>query len=279
MLLGYNSNGLTSHRLDDALRLLADEGFQAVAWTPDVGHLDPLTISTSEIDALAKLLDELGLACVVESGARFLLDPRRKHRPNLLENDATGRVQRLALYEKHLEIAEAIGARALSLWSGSLPRDVPADLGRARLKAGLEALLEIAEERQVPLAFEAEPGMLLETVAEVLDLRQELGEPELFGLTLDIGHLYVTAEGLPADIIPGLGELLLQVHVEDMRHGIHEHLPPGEGDVDFAAVWASLEAVEYSGPVCWELSRSAHAAPEMLRRARWAFEAPSKDPA
>ena len=26
-----------------------------------------------------------------------------------------------------------------------------------------------------------------------------------------------------------------QVHLEDVRRGVHEHLPPGEGDVDFPA--------------------------------------------
>ena len=37
----YNTNGLTNHRLDDAVALIADCGYDGVALTLDVGHLDP----------------------------------------------------------------------------------------------------------------------------------------------------------------------------------------------------------------------------------------------
>ena len=91
------------------------------------------------------------------------------------------------------------------------------------------------------------------------------------GITLDVGHVYVTGEGEPRAIIERLGSLIFQVHLEDMKRGIHEHLPPGEGDVDFDEVFDALSGVGYAGPICWELSRSSHAAPEMLRRARECF--------
>ena len=38
----YVSNGLTGHRLDDALALLADCGYEGIALTLDHVHLDPL---------------------------------------------------------------------------------------------------------------------------------------------------------------------------------------------------------------------------------------------
>ena len=34
--LGYNTNGLAHHRLDDALALLADSGYEGIALTLDV---------------------------------------------------------------------------------------------------------------------------------------------------------------------------------------------------------------------------------------------------
>ena len=69
MLLGYNTNGLQNHRLDDALRLLADRGYQAVALTLDVGHLDPMRCSPTEVEHTAGLLSRLGLHPVIETGA------------------------------------------------------------------------------------------------------------------------------------------------------------------------------------------------------------------
>src|SRR6185312_13336299 len=43
MLLGYNTNGLAFHRWDDALRLLADVGYESVAVTLDHHCLDPFS--------------------------------------------------------------------------------------------------------------------------------------------------------------------------------------------------------------------------------------------
>lgn len=262
MLLGYNTNGLAHHRLDEALRLLAGAGFEAVALTPDVGQLDPYRLRQGEVDATRKLLDDLGLCCVIETGARFVLDPARKHRPNLLEADAAERGRRLDFLSRCLDLAAALGARAVSLWAGARPEGTNPAAAHERLRHGLTHLLA---KTAVPLALEPEPGMLVETVAAGLGVLDDLGNPAGLGLTVDLGHLYVTGEGSPAAVLPAAAGRILQVHAEDIRRGVHEHLPPGSGDVDFAAAWHTLDRIGYTGPVCWELSRSSHAAPEMIQ--------------
>ena len=66
----YVTNGLVGHRLEDALRLLADNGYDGVALTLDHVHFDPdAPLMSSRAATLRSLLDELGLSCVVETGA------------------------------------------------------------------------------------------------------------------------------------------------------------------------------------------------------------------
>ena len=261
MLLGYNTNGLQNHRLDDALHLLADLGFQVVALTPDVGHLDPFQHSSMEVEAIAALLERLSLQVVIETGARYLLDPARKHEPTLMTRDAGERVRRLDFYGKAAALGRDLGAEVLSFWSGIDRTPGPDSL--QRLDEGVSRTCEIVREVGLQPALEPEPGMAMETVADYRALRGRLGSAAP-GLTLDVGHLYAVDEGEPLKVIAEAGPWLAQVHLEDMRWGEHVHREPGDGDVDFQTTLTVLQKTGYEGPVCFELSRSSHRAPEAI---------------
>jgi sugar phosphate isomerase/epimerase len=114
--------------------------------------------------------------------------------------------------------------------------------------------------------------MAVATVAGWREVRAALGE-EAPALTLDVGHLLVEWEGDPAAICREMAPALAQVHLEDMRRGVHEHLLPGHGDLDFAAALQGLSVGGYAGPVCFELSRHSHMAPEAVAVCRTAWHA------
>ncbi|MHC4515100.1 MAG: sugar phosphate isomerase/epimerase family protein [Planctomycetota bacterium] len=272
MLLGYNTNGLQNHRLDEALRLLADHGYQAVALTLDVQHLDPYRATAKDVAQVGALMEELGLTPVIETGARFLLDPARKHEPTLMSRDPRARDRRLDFYGRAAAIGRDLGARVLSFWAGVDSEPGPGST--AWLAEGVERTCAVVREAGLIPALEPEPGMAVETVAQYQALRNRLGDPlgvAAPALCLDVGHLYVTGEGEPADVIPGVANLLAQVHLEDMRRGVHEHLPPGEGEVDFGEVRQALTAIGYQGAVCFELSRHSHIAPAALKKCQVAW--------
>lgn len=270
MRLGYNTNGLQNHRLDDALRLLADHGYETVALTPDVQHLDPLRCSTAEVAAIAALVDRLRLSVVIETGARFVLDPNCKHEPTLMTRDPVARERRLDLYARCARIGRDLGAEVLSFWTG-VDR-TPGPSSRSWLADGIARTCALVREAGLVPALEPEPGMAVETCADFAAVVETLGAERPF-LCLDVGHLYATGEGEPEPVIGRFAAALRQVHLEDMRRLVHEHLPPGEGDVDFGTVRRTLTAVGYAGSVCFELSRSSHAAPAMLARCRAAWDA------
>ena len=263
---GYNTNGFAHHRLDDALRVMADLGYEGCALTLDHAHLDPFADDlATEVARVARLAQTLRLSLVVETGARFLLDPRRKHEPTLLSDAADGRRRRRDFLERAMVIARDLGARVVSLWSGVPPAAAP-DVCRQRLVEGVEAIARCAEATGVALGFEPEPGMLVESVTDFLDLRAAVDSPAL-GLTLDLGHCLHTEPDAPEKVVRRVAPMLVNVHAEDMRRPIHEHLPFGLGEMSYGSILAALRDVEYRGLVGVELSRDSHRAPEMARAA------------
>jgi L-ribulose-5-phosphate 3-epimerase len=268
MFLGYNTNGFAHHRLDDAVAILAELGFAGVALTPDVHHLDPFAPDRpGRLGRFRAVLERHRLRCVVETGARFLLDPRRKHQPTLLSPHTDERAVRRAFLETCVDAAQAIGAGAVSFWSGTAADDAgPAERMR-RLADECRRLADYAASRNVRLAFEPEPGMFIDTMDKFADLHARVNHPA-FGLTVDVGHLVCNGELPVSRHLRAWAPVLWNVHIEDMRAGVHDHVMFGEGEVDFDDVFAGLRAAGYAGGVYVELSRHSHDAVNTARRAK-----------
>jgi L-ribulose-5-phosphate 3-epimerase len=322
MYLGYNTNGLAHHDLFDAVELLAEIGYRGVAITIDHNALPPcaaagltsnagqvvpgatagLASSVGQVARLRRLLDKLRLRSVIETGTRFLLDPRHKHEPTLLSED---RRRRIDFYRYAIDCAAELGSDCVSLWSGTLaaplecgdlsphsaePPEIPravAARGKSgdesphskkpmasltmppaidRLIDGLREVLDYAAAKDVSIGFEPEPGMLIDTMRAFDELLTRIDAPNL-RLTLDIGHLHCQGETPIANVIRRWAPRLANVHIEDMRAGRHEHLMFGEGEIDFPPVLQALREVGYADGVYVELSRHSHEGPAAAKKA------------
>src|SRR5436190_3949882 len=268
MYLAYNTNGLAHHRLDDAFRMLADLGYEGVALTPDVGHLDPFNTDERDWEKARNLLDELHLKCVIETGARYVLDPRRKHWPNLVSPDPGDGIRRLNFYRRCLKQARVLGAELLSIWSGPMEAGDDPAAALDRLVERLPRLLDEARQAGIAVCFEPEPGHLIDGHARYRELRKRLEREDLM-TTIDIGHLIVTEPGAPQSHLAEFASTLRNVQVDDARRGVHEHLVPGAGEIDFPAVFKELRRLKYTGPVALELSRDSHRGAEVASQAHY----------
>jgi sugar phosphate isomerase/epimerase len=263
--LGYNTSGFAYHSLADAIEIIADLGYSCVALTLDVHHLNPFTSTAREVNEVAAALGRHNLGCVIETGSRYLLDARRKHRPTLLDDDSDARVQ--FLY-RAAEIAEDLGAYALSYWSGARPEDWAGsdDELFERLAFHVEKLEGVCANHGVRAALEPEPGMLLEKMEHYDGLAELLGFKP--GLTIDIGHLECMEASPEWEYLSTYRDVLYNLHLDDMLPGRHRHLFFGEGSVDFARTFGVLREIGYAGPACVELSEASRVAVETAGRAK-----------
>jgi sugar phosphate isomerase/epimerase len=267
MFLGYNTNGMAHHRLFDAVELLAAIGYRGVAITIDHGVLEPTDEQCRhQLKSLRDLLARHRMRSVIETGARFLLDPRQKHEPTLVSADPSGRARRVEFYKHAIRCAAELGSDCVSLWSGVLHDQASRDEAMTRLVDGLREVLDDAAGQGITVGFEPEPGMLIDSMARYEDLLKQLDAPN-FGLTLDIGHLHCQRETPIADYVRRFAPRLVNVHLDDMRAGVHEHLMFGQGEIDFPPVLRALAEVGYQGGLYVELSRHSHEAPTAARQA------------
>ena len=256
----YNTNGTAHHRLDDAIDLIAEAGYQGVALTLDIHHLDPFAEGwRPEAQRVSSRLQRLGLGSVIETGARFLLDPKAKHEPTLVSGDAAGRARRIGFLKRAVDIAAILHSEAVSFWAGVPKPGIDPAEAQGWLREGLSEIVAYAAAQNVVACLEPEPGMLIET----LDDYAALDLPGL-KLALDTGHCLVTGERDPAVAVAEFADRLGTVAIEDMARGVHIHLPFGEGDMDVPGVLAALDAIRFDRLICVELSRESHRADLMV---------------
>lgn len=268
MFFGFNTNGLAHHAFTDAASLLSRIGYEGIAVTLDHDLLERRGTDffwRTPPEEIRWLLESYALKSVVETGARFLLNPWKKHSPNLLDPEPAGRLLRRNYYFRAIELASLLRSDCVSIWSGA-----PADPAEAepllfrRLSEELRILADFASERSVRLAFEPEPGMMIDSMTQFERLL-DLAPPELC-LTLDVGHLFCQCESIPY-WVHRQAERLVNVHFEDSVRGVHEHLFPGTGGIDFPEFFRSLREISYSGGVFVELSRQSAAGTETAQKA------------
>jgi L-ribulose-5-phosphate 3-epimerase len=263
MLLGYNTNGLSDVDIVQAIELLRSIGYQSIAITLDHGVLNPYGDGFGEeLERTAALLKQHGMRCVIETGARFLLEPQVKHEPTLVTADPAGRACRVDFLCRAIDAAATLDADCVSLWSGMMRDGATNEIAIDRLASGLAQVLEHADRRNVNIGFEPEPDMFIDTLDRYRALLDELTLRRVnttrLQLTIDIGHLHCQGELPIADKIREWAERLVNVHIEDMQAGAHEHLMFGEGEIDFPPVLAALAEVGYAGAVNVELTRHTH---------------------
>jgi L-ribulose-5-phosphate 3-epimerase len=259
MKAGYSTNSFGDVDPLDALSLLCEQGYASLAITPDRNILNPYEKTfASEVRVWQHALAKAQMRCVVETGARHLLDSKRKHHPTLLSDAQDDCNRRIEFLRRAIELAGELNADCVSLWSGAVCSDADETLLWRKLTDGVGEVLDHASRCGVVLGFEPEPGMFIDTVARAEELFERLGRPKSLGLTVDIGHLECLGERPLAATVRDVADRIVNVHIDDMIVCRHEHLPLGKGDIDYVPIFRELLAARYQGGLHVELPRQSH---------------------
>ena len=256
MRIAFSTNAYLKFSFAEAARRLAAIGYAGVEIMADVPHAWPACLLEEQKQAIRDALarNNLAISNVNAFMMNAISDSRQRYwHPSWIEPDRHYRQVRIDHTCRSLTLARELAAPCITTEPGG-PVE-PGGSWSAALKLFVEGLKPVAaqaEKENVLLLIEPEPGLLIETADQFLELMQHIDSPAV-GLNFDIGHSYCVGDE-PAATVHRLARHIRHFHLEDIAASrVHHHLIPGEGAIDFAATLQAIRSIGYDGWITIEL--------------------------
>ncbi len=131
-----------------------------------------------------------------------------------------------------------------------------------KLTEGLEALGELAHEKDMEIVYHHHMGTGVQTTAEIDRLMKET-DPAKVSLLFDTGHLVFSGEN-PLQIYKAYQDRIKHIHFKDIRDTVTQEVKaennsflsavkqgaftvPGDGIIDFKPIMSEIEKANYTG--------------------------------
>jgi sugar phosphate isomerase/epimerase len=271
MVFGYSTNAFVKFSLVDAVARIARLGFKGVEIMADRPHLYPPDIDEAEFQRLRQALSAGDLK-VTNLNSFTLFAVGDTYLPSWIEAERPRREVRIRHTRDCLQLARRLGCTNISVPPGGPLSGASRREAERLFYAGLEEVIPLAEELQVRILVEPEPGLMIETTRQFQEFMRGVRSAAV-GLNFDIGHFFCAGED-PRAAFETLFEWVGHVHLEDIAATrVHQHLIAGQGVIRFADVLKHMRRLGYAGDISLELYPYVDA-PEAAGRESLAFLKP-----
>lgn len=233
MLFYGRTQPLMEHPIDQVLAILAQAGFDGVEVCLENEDIGPEVLTEGRAGEVAFRMTELGLGSHSVS----------YHKDYIYDDHM------LELTLRGIELTRSLKSD-IFVFSGCRKREDP-DTEWQRVVDRTGLLAEKAEQCEVTLALEFEPGFVVGSTAELLRLFDDVGSSRL-AANLDLGHMFLEDPD-PLDAIGQVGQRCVHCHIENMAKGVHRHLLPDQGDMDLSEYLQKLQAIGFEGGLALDL--------------------------
>ena len=254
--LAFSTNAYLRFPFEEAAARIAGFGYEGLELLADVPHAWPAGLLPETKRGILKAMETSRLA--FSNVNAFMMNAINDYRqpywyPSFIEPDLHYRRVRIDHTKRALSLCAELGAPHITTEPGG-----PLAEGQTRQAAidlfveVLKPLAEHAHKVGVLLLIEPEPGLLLETTDQYLEVAERVNAPSI-GLNFDVGHAFCVSEDLPKAIAK-LAPQIRHYHVEDISaERVHHHLVPGTGAINFGEVFDAVHKTGYSGWITVEL--------------------------
>lgn len=253
MRIGFRTAGFRGWETERVVDELAAIGYHGVELCLEAPDLRPETIKEERCEEIRRQMDLLNIAIASVS----------------YHGDGEPSEQRAENQLRAVQVAAWFGSEILVLNSEKAGED--REQQWEAFVRHVRRLAEAGERYGVYLAFEPEPSLLLEDTNDMLRLIREVGSPRV-AVNLDVGHCHITDPDPPASI-RRLGRRIVHTHIEDILDRVHNHLIPGQGNLEFKPILSALRNVGYRGYYTLDLFNLGSDPAATARAALEAFQA------
>jgi sugar phosphate isomerase/epimerase len=222
----------------------------------------PETFDSARMKNLRARMEEYGLGCGIHTASYV----------NTAEIFGTIRKGVVKHFKEFIDLARGIGARYLIIHCGVYFRQFRIRVEECLVQT-LKEVTSYAEQWGIPLLIEnmnripqtlagkpwdlsfeqPEVSYLGITVEELEAIYSRVNSPML-GFALNVAHAHLLAGGF-VPFLKSLGDKLGNVQISDNNGITDEHLPMGEGTVDFASLIRELKKMGYQGTLSLSVAK------------------------
>jgi hexulose-6-phosphate isomerase len=235
----------------DAFQLAKDCGFEQIEC--------PTTPEESKAEEMLAASKKTGLRIHSVMNQAHWSSPLSSSDPAVVDKSLDGMRQSLAN-------AKLWGADTVLLVPAVVNAEVSYAQAWERSQRQIRKLLPIAQESKIVIGIEEVWNKFLLSPLEFARYIDSFDTPYIKAY-VDVGN--VAINGYPQDWIRVLGKRIVKLHIKDFKFekNIASWMPLKEGSIDWHAVYASLEAINYRGTATLELAAGdADYLKEMNRR-------------
>jgi len=247
---------------ENYLELARNHGFKWIDISGSSPENFPETFNPERMKKLRTRLEEYGLGCGIHTASYV----------NTAEIFATLRKGVVEHFKEFIDLARGIGARYLIIHCGVYFRQFRARVEECLVQTLKEAaayaerfgiLLLIENMNRIPQTLAGKPwdlsleqpeisywGVTMEDLAEVYS---RVNSP-ILGFSLNVAHAHLLAGGF-VPFLKAFGERMGNVQISDNNGLTDEHLPVGEGTVDFISLVRQLKKMDYQGTLSLSVAK------------------------
>jgi sugar phosphate isomerase/epimerase len=249
--LAFSTNAFKRYSLEDSIREIAKVRYSGVEILCDIPHAYPPVFRDKQIRSLKKTLASFNMQ-ISNLNAFTLYAIGDVYHPSWIEDSREMRIEHTI---DCIKLAKKIGAKHLSTEPGGpvLPQSADVNQLEKMFLDGLTRVAKMAEEEEIKVLIEPEPGLLIENSKQFKKFITKVINSKHIRLNFDIGHFYCVNED-PATLVYELSDYIEHFHLADIANTrMHNHLIPGKGSIDFRRVFDAMDDIGYHGFVTVEL--------------------------